>query len=250
MKYALITGASTGIGFELAKVFGYNGYTLITVSSNEERMNEATEYLERVCLADVHPIIADLSERGAAEEVYKKSLEITEDIDILINNAGMGVAGEFDETDIRIEEKMLIVNVVSLTMLTRLFFAGMKKKGGGIILNVASTGAFQPGPYTASYYASKSYVLNYSKAIMEEAEKYNVQVSVLCPGSTDTAFFDKAGARKPMLAMNPMKVAKTAYKEVLRGRRVIIPGVMNRAAIRLPEKMKMKAISKMKRRKR
>lgn len=246
MKYALITGASTGIGFELAKVFGYNGYSLIIVSSNHKRLLEAKEYLERVCLADVHEIAMDLSEYKAAEELYEKTREITEKIDVLINNAGFGLIGPFDETDIEREEKMLSLNVITVTKLTRLFYGDMKKKNEGIILNVASTGAFQPGPYTASYYASKSYVLNYSKAIMEEARDTNVQISVLCPGSTDTAFFEKTGRKKPLIRMKPEKVAKITYRRLLDGKQIIIPGFANRTMLKLPARLKVKAISRIK----
>ena len=246
MKYALITGASSGIGLELAKVFGYNGYTLIINGSDAKRLEDARDFLERVTLAEVHPIVIDLTEKGAARTLYEKTCEITENVDILINNAGFGLIGASDETDMDREEQMLMLSVINTTLITRLFYSDMKKKGTGIILNVASTGAFQPGPYTASYYASKSYLLNYSKAVHEEAKEHGVQISVLCPGSTSTGFFEKAGSKKPLFAMNPEKVAKTAYRQVLEGKEIIIPGIVNRAMIKFPEKLKVKAIKKVK----
>ena len=133
MKYALITGASSGIGLELAKVFGYNGYTLIINGSDAKRLEDARDFLERVTLAEVHPIVIDLTEKGAARTLHEKTCEITENVDILINNAGFGLIGASDKTDMDREEQMLMLSVINTTLITRLFYADMKKKGAGIV---------------------------------------------------------------------------------------------------------------------
>lgn len=190
-KTVLLTGASSGIGKETAYVFAKNKYNLILVARRKERLQEIKQDIENKYKVSVQVIAMDLSNLDSAENLVQQ-LQQTK-IDVLINNAGFGLYGDFLMEDSKQEEKMLTLNIITLTKLTRLFADKMVKNGGGNIINIASTAAFQPVPTLATYSASKSYVLNFSEAIAFELKPKNVFVTAICPGATQSEFGKVAG---------------------------------------------------------
>lgn len=231
----LITGASSGIGYELAKVFGANKYNLILVSRNTDKLKILAQELIKEHNIRVDVISEDLSKAESAEKLYSKVKELNLEVNILINNAGVGEVGYFHEISMSKDLEMMQLNMVTLTELTKLFSRDMVKRKHGKILNVASTGAFSPGPYTAVYYATKAYVLSLSEALNKELREHNVVVSVLCPGATKTNFAKRAGKKDTPIAMDPSKVAKAAYEGLKQNKRIIIPGIENKILVRLPK---------------
>jgi short-subunit dehydrogenase len=186
-KCALITGASSGIGRELATLFARDGYDLTLVARDRAMLARIGDELTRVHGVAVDVIAQDLSHPNAAAEVYRELKRRSIKIDVLVNNAGFGTYGPFVDSDAATESEMLQLNIVALTKLTRLFLEDMLAKREGRILNVASTAAFQPGPLMAVYYASKAYVLSFSEALANELRDSGVTVSTLCPGPTQIA---------------------------------------------------------------
>ncbi|MCA1010135.1 SDR family NAD(P)-dependent oxidoreductase [Halobacillus halophilus] len=232
---ALITGASGGIGYEFARLFAKSGYNLIVVARSEDKLMQLKEELGE------HPVTIiphDLSEPGAAEVLYSKVKELGLTVEVLVNNAGFGLNGQFDELPLLDQQKMLQVNVNTLTDLTHLFLQDIKNaplpdipKG---VINVASTAAFQPGPKMAVYYASKAYVLSFSEALVEELRGTGITVSTLCPGATDTDFFKTAKAEHTKLVnstMSPVDVAKAGFLGFIKGKRVVVPGAANQSMV-------------------
>lgn len=247
-KTVLITGATSGIGLALAAEFARQGYRLVLAASNQKRLKRAAVWLEKRYPTCVIAVISrDLSRPGAAVGLYRKIKESNITVDILVNNAGFGLVGEEISLPLAAERDMIRVNVAAVTELTHLFLREMSQRETGKILNVASVGAFQPGPYTAAYYATKAYVASYSRAIRREAKENGVQVSVLCPGSTKTAFFRRAGSHTPLWAMSARKVAKKAYRGLEKNREFIIPGIGNRMLLFVPEWFRLYGIAFLKR---
>jgi len=246
MKNVLITGGTSGIGFEMARIFARNNYQVFIASSNQERLNEAKHKLENEFKNTVKILEQDLSKIGAALELYNKIKTRGVNIDILVNNAGFGLVGSSEKIDFQEDEKMIIINVINLVGLCKLFLSDMYNKGSGKILNVASIGAFQPGPYSSTYFASKAFVLSYSRAIRYEAKKKGVQVSALCPGATKTNFFNREGKSTPKYALPAEDVAKYAYKCFMRNKEKFIPGIMIKLMQLLPEKIRMDFVAKIK----
>lgn len=239
-KTVLITGGTSGIGYALAKKFVKEGYRVILVASGRERLARAKKMLDRTFQdASVEMICQDLSINEAAGRVYQEVARKRLSVDILVNNAGFGMTGEAVANDISREEKMLRLNIQTVTQLCELYLKEMYQKGSGKILNVASVGAFMPGPYTASYYASKAYVASYSRAVRYEAARKGVQVCTLYPGTTRTEFFDRAGAKTPFWAMSPDRVAETAYRGLMKNKEMILPGALNRLLRWVPVKIKL-----------
>lgn len=218
---ALITGASSGIGYDMAKYMASLGYDLILVARNIEKLEELKQSLP----TKVKIIAIDLSDEKKIKELFIATRG--EDIDVLINNAGFGVFGPFSTTELGKEINMIDVNIKAVHILTKLYVKEMKKKNKGYILNVASSAAFQPGPLMAAYYASKAYVLRLSEAINEELKKSksNVQVSCLCPGPVDTNFNDVAGVKFSIKPLSSEYVAKYAVDKMFKNKMVIIPGM-------------------------
>lgn len=219
---ALITGASSGIGYSMAKYFDKLEIELILVGRNKEKL----EQLQQELKVKSKIVIADLSDLTKVKELY--ILTRSEDIDILINNAGFGLFGEFNDIDINKELEMINTNIKAVHLLTKLFLRDMKKKNSGYIMNVSSSAAFGPGPLMATYYATKAYVNNLTEAISEELKRSNsnVLVSSLCPGPVDTNFNNIAGVN---FAIKPLKsdyVAKYAIDKMLQGKTIIVPGIM------------------------
>lgn len=217
---ALITGASSGIGYSMAKYFDQLGIDLILVGRNKEKLEE----LQKKLKVSNKIVIADLRDINKVKDLY--ILTRSENIDILINNAGFGLFGEFSETDLNKELEMIDTNIKAVHLLTKLFLKDMKKRNSGYIMNVASLAAFGPGPLMATYYGTKAYVNNLTEAINEELrrEKSNVIISSLCPGPVDTNFNNVAGVKFGIKPLKSDYVAKYAIDKMLDGKVIIVPG--------------------------
>ena len=224
---ALITGAGSGIGRDMAIYLASLGYDLILVGRNKEKLEE----LQNTLKVNSQIIIADLSSETKVKEVYVMTKN--ENIDVLINDAGFGGFGKFYETDLNNEMEMINTNVIAVHLLTKLFLRDMQKRNSGYILNVASSAAFGPGPLMATYYATKAYVNNLTEAINEELrrEKSNVFVCSLCPGPVDTNFNNVAGVHFGVKAMTSKDVAKYAIDSMFKKKVVIIPGFKMKMAL-------------------
>jgi uncharacterized protein len=229
---ALITGASSGIGLDLAHLFAADGHDVVLVARSEGRLRALAQELEAKHGVKATVIVADLAQPDAPRQVFERAPAV----DVLVNNAGFGTSGKFAETDLRTELEMIQVNIAALTHLTKLFLPRMLQRGRGRILNVASTAAFQPGPLMAVYYATKAYVLSFSDAIGEELRGTGVTVTALCPGPTATGFQQTAalGSEALLKIMRPvssMEVARAGYRALMRGRRVVVPGMKNKLGV-------------------
>jgi uncharacterized protein len=228
----LITGASSGIGFELAKLFARDGYRLFITARRSERFDRAASELRPLATAGVEPIADDLADPAAPARIAAELNQRGVVPDILVNNAGFGTHGPFAESDESQQLQMLQVNVVALTHLTHLFLPAMLARGSGRILNVSSTASFQPGPYMAVYYASKAYVTSFSQALGYELRSSNISVTALCPGPTITEFQKRAGIENSPLfqnnTMTALEVAKLGYAAMLRGQPIAITGAKNK----------------------
>ncbi len=221
---ALITGASGGIGRELAKIHAATGGDLILVARRGDELEKLKHELESAHGVQVVCIPADLTEFGSVDHVYEKCREAVSTIDILINNAGFGGHGKFHERDWDRESSMIRLNVMALSELTHLIVPSMIKAGHGKILNVGSTAGFLPGPLQAVYYATKAYVNSFSQALAEELEETGVTVTVLCPGPVDTGFSDQAdleGVQAFKSAADPQTVARIGYRGMQQGKLVV-----------------------------
>lgn len=231
-KTVLITGASSGIGYELSLIFAQNGYNLILTARNKKRLNNLSQLIKNKYGVTTTVIIKDLSSQTSAKEIFE---ELKMQIDILVNNAGFGIHGPFIKTNN--ENEMMQVNMISLTGLTKLILPMMIKNKSGKILNVASVAAFLPGPLMSIYYASKAFVLSFSLALSKEIKKHGISVSVLCPGPTKTGFEKTAKMTDSILfrclTKDPEFVARSAYKGLMKKRKIIIPGVFNKLNARL-----------------
>ena len=217
---ALITGASSGIGLDIAKYLATKKYELILVARNKEKLEKIQESLP----TKVTIIVADLSNEQKVKELY--ILTKKENIDILINNAGFGLFGDFTTTDLQQEIDMINTNIKAVHILTKEFLKDMEKKNSGYILNVASSAAFQPGPLMSTYYATKSYIYQLTEALWYEQKKKktNVHISVLCPGPIDTNFNKTAGVSFSVKPLKSSFVAKYAIDEMFKNKMLIIPG--------------------------
>ncbi|MEW4305780.1 SDR family NAD(P)-dependent oxidoreductase [Rossellomorea marisflavi] len=227
---ALITGASSGIGLELAKLFAKDGYDLVLVARSEGKLNQLKGELEEQYGIRGTVIAMDL---GKPEEAYRLKEELKGvEIDVLLNNAGFGLYGAFDETDLEDELSMIDINIKALTALTKLFLPEMKERGRGRIMNVASSAAFQPGPLMAVYYATKSYVLSLTEALENELKGSGVTVTALCPGPTETGFKSRANLGESKLfksgVMDVQTVARIGYDGLMRGKTIVILGFKNK----------------------
>ena len=240
----LITGASSGIGKDMAKILNQKGYNLVLVARDIEKIEQTKKELEKSVQNE------STIENNKIEKAYKNSKKATnkieiiqmdlseeqncielankvKDIDILINNAGFGDCGRFSETDLNKDISMIKTNVIAYHILTKLYLKEMKKKNSGKILNVASIAGFMPGPLMATYYATKNYIVRLSEAIREELkkEKSKVQISILCPGPVATNFNKVANVKFSLREANSMQVAKYAIKKLEKGKFYIVPGI-------------------------
>jgi len=232
-KTALVTGASSGIGYELTKLLARDGYGLVLVSSNRDKLTRVAKEVEDTYQVPVRVIVKDLSQADAAKEVFEELERDAVSVDVLINNAGFGGYGYFYKTDLTHELNMIQCNVVSIVQLTKLFLHGMITRGSGRVMNVASTAAFQPGPLMTIYYATKAFVLSFSEALSSELNGTGVSVTALCPGPTKTEFGKRAGIdRTRLLNMGISQtadvVAKKGYRGLMKGTPLVIPGIFNK----------------------
>ena len=235
---ALVTGASAGIGVDLAECFAKDGYNVILAARTENALREVAERLAKTYKVTATAIAIDLGAIGGgaklAEAIKAKGLSV----DVLVNNAGFGKAGAFDGSDVAVQLGMIDLNDRALVELTHIYWPSMMANKRGGVLNVASTAAFQPGPLMAIYYASKAFVLSFSEALWEEARGTGVKVSCLCPGPTVSKFRERAGTGATRLSqagtpMSSMSVARLGYSAWQRNKRVEITGLRNRFLARL-----------------
>jgi short-subunit dehydrogenase len=229
MKATLITGASFGIGESFARKLAARGENLVLVARTEERLAELCREFETKNKIGAQYIVADLTRQDAPREIFSETERRGVEIETLINNAGFGSLGEFVTLDLERELSMIDLNVKTLVALTHLYGAQMKMRKRGAIINVASTAAFQPVPFMACYAATKAFVLSFSVALWEEMRPHNVRVMALCPGVTETKFFEAADIKRPPMrvAQSPDEVVDVALKGLARGRSHIISGWMN-----------------------
>lgn len=246
MGYVLITGGSAGIGLELARIFAERGHNLILVSSCETRLKSAQKEIKTQYSVSVLAIESDLTKIDAAQNLYHYLKSTNTQIDILINNAGFGLIGDSSEIDLLKDQQLMMLNMITPVSLCKLFLNDMYRRKRGKILNIASTAAFQPGPYNSTYFASKSFLLSYTRAIRHESAGKGVQVCALCPGTTKTDFFLKEGIKTPFYAMSPVKVAQAAYKGLFRNKEIIIPGIINQLVRIIPSSLKTPIVAKFK----
>jgi uncharacterized protein len=248
-KTALITGAASGIGYELAHIFARDNYNLVLVDKNGQKLSDIASKFRQKFGVVVKNIVKDLSVPTSPDEIFTDVQQASIKVDVLVNNAGFGNYGLFNETDLTAELKMLQVNLVSLTHLTKLFLKDMVNQGNGKILNVASTAAFQPGPLMAVYSATKAYILLFSEAIANELENTGVTVTVLCPGPTQSAFHEITGMADSQLLkekkmMSAETVAKIGYRGLMANTTVVIPGVKNKILAELVRFVPRKLVTK------
>lgn len=246
-EWALITGASAGIGYGLAKVFAAEKFNLVLVARNEARLKKVAEELRAQHGIETRILAKDLSLANTPQEIFDALSDTP--ISVLVNNAGFGWRGAFAECDLQQHALgMMHVNMDSLVALTRLFVPSMLARRNGRILNVASTAAYQPGPFTNIYFATKAFVLYFSTALSEELAGTGVTVTALCPGSTRTEFFERAkmkNFRPEWHMMNADVVARAGYRGLMRGQRVVIPGILNKFTAKLANFVPISMATKM-----
>lgn len=220
---ALITGASSGIGRDMARVLARKKYNLVLVARNKEKLKKLAEELKEKNNIEVETIAIDLGIIENCKELHKRA----KNIDILINNAGFGDCGNFTKTSLEKELNMIKTNIIAYHILTKLYLIDMIEKNEGKILNVASIAGFMPGPLMATYYATKTYIVRLSEAIREELrkEKSNVQISILCPGPVKTNFNQVANVEFNLREANSSKVAEYAIRKLEKGKFYIVPGI-------------------------
>jgi uncharacterized protein len=230
---ALITGASGGIGHELAKLFAHDRVGLVLVARNGSKLAAIAQELRALGAPRVEVIVADLAAADAVPPLLRELSTRGLEIDVLVNNAGYGQSGSFATTDQATELGMIQLNIGALTALTKGVLPRMLARGQGRILNVASTAGFQPGPFVAVYSATKAYVVSFSEALAEELRGTGITVTTLCPGPTATGFAARANMQlsrlfRPGTTMTAPAVARAGYSALQRGRRLVVPGLLNK----------------------
>jgi short-subunit dehydrogenase len=226
----LITGASSGIGYELSQFFARDGNNLVLVARREKKLDGIARDIRKKYSVQVKIIAKDLSVPQSPDEIYTELKQAGLTVDVLVNNAGFGNYGFFVRNNIHRELESIRLNVSALVHLTSLFATGMVERKKGKILNIASTAAFGPGPLMATYFASKAYVLSFSQALANELQGTNVSVTCLCPGPTETEFNKTAGMPALKISrsrMSAKKVAQIAYRGLMKKKAVVVPGISN-----------------------
>ena len=239
MKTALITGGSEGIGFAMAEWYAKRGYAIILAARNKTKLLCAANALGKYKVP-ITAVSVDLSRR---QQVYEL-VERCGDVDVVIANAGSGGTGEALYRNMQDDENMVALNCISVMNLLKLYGRKMKARGHGTLVTIASTGAFQPGPYIACYYATKAFVLSYTSALSAELKGTGVHVCCICPGPVKTAFYDKYGGKAPFVAQSSKQVAQ-CLKHV-GNKSVVVSGWMNRLMLLLPSSLRMMAVGKLK----
>lgn len=235
-RWTLVTGASAGIGEELARLFAADGDGLILVARRKERLDVLASELSGRHGVPVKVLALDLAAPDAPQKLFDWTAEQGIEVHTLVNNAGFGLRGRFDQLPADRQDEMIRLNIGALTALARLFLPGMIDRKEGGILNVASMAAFQAGPYMAVYYATKAYVMSFSEALHEEAKPFGVKVSALCPGPVATEFVEIAdlqGIKRFDTAPKADWVARISYEGYRANRAIVIPGFWNRVGIAL-----------------
>jgi short-subunit dehydrogenase len=232
-RYALITGATAGIGYELAKVFAEHGYNLIIVARTKDDLNTAADALADSFGTNVIPIARDLFDPRAARELYDEVKGLGVTVEVLVNDAGQGVYGLFAETEIERQLKIIQLNISSLTTLTYLFLRDMLERNEGKILQLASIVSEIPAPLQAVYGGTKAYVLSFTEALINEVKGSNITITALQPGATDTDFFNKAGAQDSKIAResklaDPADVARDGFNALMKGDDKVVSGLKNK----------------------
>lgn len=229
---ALITGASSGIGRDMARYLNELGYDIIITARNEEKLKILKQELDMKNRGKIEIIVADLTSTEQCKKLYRQVIEKYSKIDLLINNAGFGEFGEFVNTDLTKELSMIDTNIKAVHILMKLFLKDMKKQNNGKILNVASISGFMAGPLMATYYATKNYIVRLSQAVREELKKDNskVTISVLCPGPVNTNFNNVANVKFNIKGLSSEYVAKYAIEKTLKGKFIILPGFIIKLA--------------------
>ena len=228
-KWALITGASAGIGHELAKLFAADHYNLVLVARNHPRLEQVANDLTKTHGISTQVMAQDLAEASAASRIFEACGN--KQVSVLVNNAGFGSQESFAKSDPRKDLEMMHVNMDALVSLTHLFLQPMLARKEGRIMSVASTAAFQPGPFTNIYYATKAFVFSFSVALAEELKGSGVTVTTLCPGYTRTEFHERARIDRSSGMVRMMRadvVARAGYRGLMRGKTIVIPGAMNK----------------------
>lgn len=234
-KIALVTGASAGLGAEFSRLFAADGHDVILVARRRDKLEVLAAELEKTHGVRAFVLAEDLIDRAAPDRIAGWLAERRLAVEFLVNNAGFGTSGAFVDLDVDRELSLLQVNVTTLVHLTRLVLPSMIEKKSGRILNVGSTAGFQPGPFMADYYASKAFVNSFTEALSFELRGTGVSATLLCPGATHTEFAGIAGNDKSALfragAMNASDVASQAYRDMMRGRAVVVPGWRNKLGL-------------------
>lgn len=234
VKHALITGATSGIGYELAKLFAKENYNLVLVGRNEDTLKEtAKEMVQLSATIHTHMIVADLFETDAAQKVYDQVKELGITVNVLVNDAGQGEWGRFAKTDLQREIDLVHLNIISLMSLTKFFVKEMVERKEGKILQLASSVSKAPSPYLSVYAATKAFVLSFTEALAEELKETGVSITALQPDATDTDFFHKAKAENTVTykerdLYNPEDVAKAGFEGLMNGNTTVLPGFMNK----------------------
>ena len=247
-KTALITGASSGIGLELARQFAAHGHDLVLVSRNRDALEAAAGTLEGKYAIRATVIPADLADPDAPSRILDTVRAEAIDIEFLVNNAGFGLGGQFSETDVNTELDMIQVNISALVHLTKLFMQPMLARRSGRIMNLSSTAAFQPGPLMSIYYASKAFVLSFSEAIDEELRNSGVTVTCLCPGTTATNFAENAGVTNTGVfarTQSADEVARFGFEAMMKGERLAIPGMRNKIMVQAERLVSRKLVTRL-----
>lgn len=237
-KLALITGASSGIGYELARLFARDGFDLLLVAEKTDDLQRAARELRSEGEGDVDTIVADLSRLDGAPCVFEEVMRGGRELDVLVNNAGVGVYGDFTETSLDAEIAMINLNVIAYVQLTKLFARQMAQRGTGRILNTASVASVMPTPLLAVYGATKAFVLAFTESVREELRESGVTVTALMPGPTDTQFFERAGAGNAKIvdeAGDPAVVAKAGYDALMAGKDKVITPFKAKVMARMSE---------------
>ena len=246
MKYVLITGGNSGIGLELAKKFAADGFGILLAASDEKKLLTAKCGIEKAYSVPVITYLFDLARQGEAKKLYEAVKTDRIVVDVLVNNAGIGTIGATEQIPLEKDVALMMLNMITPVVLTKLFLKDMYERKDGKILNVCSTGAYQPGPYTSTYYASKSFLLSYTKAVRQEAKQHHVSVCALCPGTTDTGFFERADSKTPKGAMSAKQVAAYAYRRLMQNKAESVPGLKFRIMKLCPVKIKTMVIALLK----
>ncbi|WP_369715375.1 SDR family NAD(P)-dependent oxidoreductase [Leptotrichia sp. HSP-536] len=254
MKTVLITGASSGIGYELAKVYAENNNNLILVARRKDRLEKLKKEILEKNNSKINVLILekDLGKANASFELYQEVKKHNIDVDVLINNAGIGIHGEFSKilwADMYKNNSLINLNIRTVVELTKLYLDDFLQKNKGEILNVASIASFFPGPIMATYYASKAFVFSFTEAIREEVAYSNIKIGTLCPGPTATEFekspnMEKSTMFAKLKIMTAKKVAQITYRDFEKGKNIIIPGTLNKITVFIARFLPRKTITK------